>query len=51
MCEWIHIGSDIDNGQDVEKITKTFLSFRNENLCQFLNYKKRHWHCNFHASE
>jgi hypothetical protein len=41
MHEWIHICSDIDNGQDVGKATKTFLWLKNDNLCQFLELQKK----------
>jgi len=33
MCEWMHICNVVDS-EDVKKITKTFLWFRNEAFCQ-----------------
>jgi len=38
MCEWIHICTDVDNGQDVEKIIRTFLWFGNEAFCQIFEW-------------
>ncbi len=30
MCEWIHMCSDVDSGQVVEKTIRTFVWFGNE---------------------
>jgi hypothetical protein len=30
MCDYIHICIDVDSGQEVKKVTRTFLCARNE---------------------
>jgi hypothetical protein len=52
MHEWIHICSDVDNGQKVKKKTTiTFCELGMKLLIRFLNYQKRNWDYNFHANE
>jgi hypothetical protein len=33
MHEWIHICSDVDSGQDMEKPTITFFVVQEQNFC------------------
>jgi hypothetical protein len=47
MHEWIHICSDIDNGQDIKKA----INFLFVILLVFNLLKNTNWDCNFHASE
>jgi hypothetical protein len=51
MHEWIHICSDVDNGQKMKKITRTFCELGMRPLISFLKFQKRNWDYIFHANE
>jgi hypothetical protein len=52
MCEHVHICTDIDSRQNMEKATKTLLWFTNEVIFFFFELPKNiNWDYNFHASE
>ncbi len=51
MHEWIHICSDVDNGQKMKKITRTFCELEMRPLISFLKFQKRNWDYIFHANE
>ncbi len=52
MCEHVHISSDIDGRQNMEKSTITLLWFTNEVIYLFFELpKNKNQDRNFHASE